>query len=613
MKQLHVTSKIKMHKKWISIFSIEILFLFFMIYFVFPAFQWLMKKIISLAGYRFIADSNIKHVITNPVVIAGFFCIVTLLGLFFLLEEIALLLIIDNNRRNTRLKIMKRAFIRIFKLPGLLLLFGSILTSFVFHPIYLKLMVENFQLLSFMKNKVLGPNMGTITYIIIFVLTAIFGFFLFFLEYEYFIKAHSLKKSFQNTMNRIKNFFFQLLFSLFRSYLKATFFFASIYLILMLSGFLISHQSTPFYLRYGQWLTLMDAVNRSMIYFYNMFALSITFVVVVVFSNIDKKRAPSVHRIIWSSSKKEHSTILPIKKYRFHQRTLAPLYLSILILFFIFLINNKDFMMESRLQLGYQTGLEQPEIIAHRGNSSITPENTLVSILSAINAHADRTEIDVQMTYDGVLVLMHDKTLLRTCNVDGTVANTTYEDLRKLDAGSWFSDLYAGEKIPSLEEVFVLSKDRIRLMIELKEVNGNEQLIAQKICKLIDQYELQDDVIISSFSGEMLYHIKEENPEIATCLITSFAFGPVYEIDTVDSISISARYASKNSFQEADRTAYSIYVWTVNNQRAILNMKDQKVDGIITDYPIYARELLYENTVPDFINQLIENLFKIFP
>ncbi len=257
--------------------------------------------------------------------------------------------------------------------------------------------------------------------------------------------------------------------------------------------------------------------------------------------------------------------------------------------------------------------MEQPEIIAHRGNSSITPENTLVSILSAINAHADRTEIDVQMTYDGVLVLMHDKTLLRTCNVDGTVANTTYEDLRKLDAGSWFSDLYAGEKIPSLEEVFVLSKDRIRLMIELKEVNGNEQLIAQKICKLIDQYELQDDVIISSFSGEMLYHIKEENPEIATCLITSFAFGPVYEIDTVDSISISARYASKNSFQEADRTAYSIYVWTVNNQRAILNMKDQKVDGIITDYPIYARELLYENTVPDFINQLIENLFKIFP
>ena len=104
-----------------------------------------------------------------------------------------------------------------------------------------------------------------------------------------------------------------------------------------------------------------------------------------------------------------------------------------------------------------------PRIVAHRGNSSVAPENTLAAIQSAIDVGADMVEIDVYPTKDGEIVLLHDGTLDRTTNGTGSVSNYTLAELKELDAGSWKSLRYRGEKIP-LREALELAKDKIRVV-----------------------------------------------------------------------------------------------------------------------------------------------------
>lgn len=112
------------------------------------------------------------------------------------------------------------------------------------------------------------------------------------------------------------------------------------------------------------------------------------------------------------------------------------------------------------------------EIIAHRGASALCPENTMAAFEHGLQLGATGIETDVQMSSDGRLVLIHDETLNRTAGASGWVKDTTYEQLRTLDAGSWFHADFAQERIPSLEELFDLVQGkRILLNLELKKWN----------------------------------------------------------------------------------------------------------------------------------------------
>ncbi len=613
MRSFYFQCRDKFLSVWMRALSVEILFLFFMTYILLPVLQKFMGLMLKLSGYQVITDINLKRALTNPIHLLGLGFVVLVISLFFLIEELLLLFIICDRKGVEKRKRLKESIKKILSLQGLALIASSFLTSFVFHPLYLKLMMDNFQILSFLKSRSSNGTLGNILYGFIIFLIFLFGMFLFFVEYEFFMENRTLKQAIYVTYLKIRKYWKVLTFTIVKSYFYASILFAGSYLCLMIAGFLILHNSKDIILRYGQWLTIMDAINRSFIYFYHICVLVIMFVIVVMFSKIARRTNSIEHSITWLQNREKgkwKQLKLVSKK---GQKIYEPLLLVVLFLFCIFLVNNRDFLMKTRLQMGFQNGLEQPEIIAHRGNSSVTPENTLVSIESAIGVHADRTEIDVQMTKDGQLVLMHDKTLERTCHVKGRVKDFDYSELEKLDAGSWFSPSYKGEKIPLLEEVFELSKGQIHLMLELKEVGGREQEYALEIAELIERYDMEAEIIVASFSSKVLAEVKSKNPQIITCLITSFSLGPVYKQEMVDSISVNAKYTTGDSFLKKDRSEYSLYVWTVNNKREILMMKDYQVNGIITDYPIRARELLYQDAVPEFIGQLMDNLFEVFP
>jgi glycerophosphoryl diester phosphodiesterase len=158
-------------------------------------------------------------------------------------------------------------------------------------------------------------------------------------------------------------------------------------------------------------------------------------------------------------------------------------------------------------------------VVAHRGSSGTAPENTIASFRQAIISGAHCIEMDVQVTSDGIPVVFHDKWLSRTTNGAGLVQSITFKELQKFDSGEWFSKNFIGEKIPSLEEVLSLAKSNIYINIELKNLGLNFKRHIEKIIDLVEQYNYNDKIIISSFYYNQLAFLKKIAPKIPTAAI----------------------------------------------------------------------------------------------
>ncbi|PTQ52731.1 MAG: Glycerophosphoryl diester phosphodiesterase [Brockia lithotrophica] len=155
-------------------------------------------------------------------------------------------------------------------------------------------------------------------------------------------------------------------------------------------------------------------------------------------------------------------------------------------------------------------------LYAHRGASQDAPENTLSAFREALRQGADGIEFDVQLTRDGVPVVFHDATLERTTQAKGFVYEWEWEDLTRLDAGSWFSADFRDERIPSLEEVLRwVRMTGLRLNVELKNESGRfDRLSLGKIVDLLRKYDLVERTVVSSFDHALLAVLAREFPEL---------------------------------------------------------------------------------------------------
>ncbi|MBU6173034.1 MAG: hypothetical protein KGQ60_04485 [Planctomycetes bacterium] len=150
------------------------------------------------------------------------------------------------------------------------------------------------------------------------------------------------------------------------------------------------------------------------------------------------------------------------------------------------------------------------EIIAHRGSSADRPENTMASAQRAIEVGATVIEIDLRTTLDGHLVILHDASVTRTTDGTGEVGNMTLEQIRKLDAGMKFEKRFAGERIPTFEEMLQLAKSsKIKLLLDLKE-SGREYNL--KIAALIQHHNLREQIILGVRSEEQAKELRKELP-----------------------------------------------------------------------------------------------------
>ena len=235
-------------------------------------------------------------------------------------------------------------------------------------------------------------------------------------------------------------------------------------------------------------------------------------------------------------------------------------------------------------------------VIAHRGASGYAPENTIAAINKALDMKADGIEIDVHLSKDGHLVVCHDEKLGRTSNGSGYVKDYTLEELKKLDFGSWYSSDYANERIPTLEEVLCLLRDKnVLLHIEVKNNVIIYEEIEKALVNLVRKYEMVEKVIISSFNHYCVKEIKSLAPELKIGLLYSerlYKPGDYAKIVGAEAIHPYYITINSDSINNCKKNSILINAWTINNPEHIKEAVALGIDGVITNYPDIAKDIV---------------------
>lgn len=236
-------------------------------------------------------------------------------------------------------------------------------------------------------------------------------------------------------------------------------------------------------------------------------------------------------------------------------------------------------------------GPDRVIITAHRGASHLAPENTLVAFERAYESGADFAELDVHQTRDGEIILMHDSTLDRTTDGTGEVWDYTLDELKKLDAGSWFGKPFSGERVPTLREVMRLVKGKLKLNIEIK-ISREEPGIAGNVVDIIRSEGFERECIVTSFDTETVREIKRIAPDIRAGLI----FGRDYPEDVFEGnweiLSCNQSVINQGFISRARESGKEIHVWTVNDEDRMQSLIALGVDSIITNRPGLLSEVL---------------------
>jgi glycerophosphoryl diester phosphodiesterase len=247
------------------------------------------------------------------------------------------------------------------------------------------------------------------------------------------------------------------------------------------------------------------------------------------------------------------------------------------------------------------TSLSQPVIFAHRGASAHAPENTLAAFELALAQQADALELDVKLSADGYAVVIHDATVDRTTGSPGRVKDLTLAQLQSLDAGSFFSERYRGEKIPTLEEVFDAVGKRTFINVELTNYGTPRDQLVETVCTLVKKFALQKHVMFSSFYAWNLSKARAYIPEIPRGLLAfsgllgawarsfGFAFGNHQALHPY------LNDVSSQQVQRVHRLNRRIHVWTVNAADDMRRLFHWGVDGIFTDDPQLAAQVRNES------------------
>jgi glycerophosphoryl diester phosphodiesterase len=242
------------------------------------------------------------------------------------------------------------------------------------------------------------------------------------------------------------------------------------------------------------------------------------------------------------------------------------------------------------------------EIIAHRGASAYAPENTLAAFKKAIEIGATMLELDVHQTKDSQLVVIHDASANRTTNGKGKIKDLTLIEIKKLDAGSWFAKKFAGEKIPTLNEVFDNTSDSLILLIELKYGSDEYPDIEERLIKLIHERRAEHRVILKSFNEDVLTRLRSLAPHLPRLkIIVLQFFGIIIEhglnVGTVldDSVHYLQHHwfgLTKGFIEEAHHKGYKVFAWDVDDKERMQELIEKGIDGIETDHPDWVKECL---------------------
>lgn len=235
----------------------------------------------------------------------------------------------------------------------------------------------------------------------------------------------------------------------------------------------------------------------------------------------------------------------------------------------------------------------RPLVVAHRGSSGVAPENTMAAFRKAVDEGADMIELDVRMTHDFHLVVHHDQDVRRTTNGSGCIWEKTLQELRMLDAGSWFSPRFRGEQIPTLRQVLEMLPSHMTVNIEAKtDGDPRKHIHFEESCILIImEKKFEDRALVSSFDHTFLKKMNHFFPGIKTGAL----YVPIRDIRKTPS-SIARRIGTsafacsvsqlrKRFVEDAHMHDLMVACYTVNTKKDLETVTQRGVDAVITDFP----------------------------
>lgn len=245
------------------------------------------------------------------------------------------------------------------------------------------------------------------------------------------------------------------------------------------------------------------------------------------------------------------------------------------------------------------------KVISHRGANKVAPQNTIPAFEKSIEIGCDGFETDIHLTADGYPVICHNYTIDETSDGKGEVRTKTLEELRTYDFGSYFSEEFKGTKLPTLEEFLdVSSKGDIEIMnIEIKPpLDGNLEIVAKTI-DAVKEKGLFDKLLISSFSSEVLVECKRIDPNCKTGFLyapnkphfyKTMLLGYVNFAKKIKADYLHPHFAAvtRSYVKKLHKNGIKVNVWTVDNPKIAVKLLKYGVDGLITDLPAMANELV---------------------
>ena len=257
---------------------------------------------------------------------------------------------------------------------------------------------------------------------------------------------------------------------------------------------------------------------------------------------------------------------------------------------------------------------ERTKVWAHRGASGYVPENTLDAFQKAVEMGADGIELDVQMTKDGELVVIHDETIDRVSDGKGWVKDYTYAELKKFNFNKTHPE-YEREEIPTLEQVYLLIKPtNLMINVEIKTGIVFYPEIEERVLELTESLGMSDRVVYSSFNHYTIQKIKKLKPEAET--------GMLYEDGIVNAVDYACDILKADALHPADFNVWypefldqcrkrnrRVHVWTVNDEQQMRTFCEAGVDAIITNYPYIAKSVTddysYGKLQPELVRKVL--------
>lgn len=233
-----------------------------------------------------------------------------------------------------------------------------------------------------------------------------------------------------------------------------------------------------------------------------------------------------------------------------------------------------------------------PIIFAHRGASRYAPENTMAAFKLAMSQGSPAIELDTMLSKDLVPMVIHDYMVDRVTNGKGRVDQMNSQELLALDAGSWFSKEYSGERIPLLYDVLSETKKEIIINIELKNYHAPHDPLPEIVADLVDSMSLTNVVLYSSFLPKNLSRIKKKSPGSKVALLSPRGFmgkifrSGVYQRLSPDFLHPCYLDVTEEMIEKQHQKGRRIHAWVVNDPDSAMRLFRQDVDGIITDDPL---------------------------